>query len=182
MKRSQRAAVLTLLDREMLAKGSWCGETHIQKATFFLQELSGIELDFEFVLYRHGPFSFDLRDELVSMQADDLITLQVRHPGYGPALVPTQFSETFLERFPKTTTRYGEHVDFVASELGHMGVTELERIATAYYITKYGDEDSVDERVEELVALKPHISSEDAYRAFEEIRRLIDRAQELPSF
>src|ERR1035441_4963526 len=74
MKHGQRMAVLTLLDREMLAKGSWCGETHIQKATYFLQELLGVDLGFEFVLYRHGPFSFELRDELSSMQADDILT------------------------------------------------------------------------------------------------------------
>ena len=46
MKRSQKLALLTLLNREMLSRGSWCGETHIQKATFFLQELLGVDAGF----------------------------------------------------------------------------------------------------------------------------------------
>ena len=40
------------------------------------------------------------------MQADELLMLAVRREGYGPTYVPTSFSETYLERFPKTTVRY----------------------------------------------------------------------------
>jgi hypothetical protein len=166
----------------MLRRGSWCGETHIQKATFFLQELTGVELGFDFVLYRHGPFSFDLRDELQLMQADDLISIQVRQAGYGPSLVPTPFSEIFLERFPKTTSRYSERVEFVATELSNTNVAELERIATAFYITQRTPEANVDERADELVELKPHISREDAFRAFEYVDDLVERAQTLVPF
>src|SRR6266545_4036200 len=64
MKRLQRAALLTELVEQMRAHDSWCGETHLQKATYFLQELLDVEMDYDFVLYKHGPFSFDLRDEL----------------------------------------------------------------------------------------------------------------------
>lgn len=177
MKQSQRVALLTLLNREMLRRGSWCGETHIQKATFLLQELLGVRLGFEFVLYRHGPFSFELRDELSSMQADDLVSLQLRQPGYGPAFVPTPFSDTFLERFPKTTARYGAQIEFIAGELSRMNVVELERIATAFFITQEGSTESIGERIEQLVELKPHITVADASHAFEDIDRLIYRSR-----
>src|SRR5258707_96416 len=95
MKYAQRVAVLGLLIREMREKGSWTGETHIQKGAFLLQELMGVNLGLDFVLYRHGPFSFDLRDELSSMQADELLALVLRREGYGPSFIPTNFSETF---------------------------------------------------------------------------------------
>ena len=176
MKRSQRAAVLVLLDREMLSRGSWCGETHVQKATFFLQDLMGVDLEFDFVLYRHGPFSFGLQDELSSMQADDLLLLQMKQPGYGSALVPSQFSEIFLQRFPKTTAKFIAQIKFVADELGRMNVSELERISTAFYLTKTGRSSSVDDLIEELVELKPHISVEDASQAFEDVSRLVGKA------
>src|ERR1039458_10326941 len=94
MKRSQRAALITLLNREMLKRGSWCGETHIQKAMFFLQDLLGVETDFEFVLYRHVPFSFELRDELSSMRADELLDLTVRREGYGPQMAGVERRRT----------------------------------------------------------------------------------------
>ena len=173
MKQSQKTAVLTLLVREMLGRGSWCGETHIQKATFFLQELVDVQLDFGFILYRHGPFSFELRDELSSMQADDILSLQLRRLGYGASLVPTRFSEVFLDRFPKTVSKYQISVEFVADKFGQMNVSELERIATAFYIVKYGNFDGVDERVEELTDIKPHISESDAHDAFASVDQLM---------
>jgi hypothetical protein len=163
----------------MAKRGSWCGETHIQKAMFFLQELLGVEAGFEFILYRHGPFSFDLRDELSSMQADDLLGLAVRHEGYGPAYVLTPFSEAFLERFPKTTARYIHQVEFVADELGDKGVAELERLATALFIARREGIDDIEERTERLVELKPHISRSEARLASQEVDHLIERARPL---
>src|SRR5262245_19872824 len=117
MNRKKRSALLVLLTREMQKRGSWCGETHIQKAMFFLQELLSVNSGFEFILYRHGPFSFDLRDELLSMRADDLLALTIKQEGYGPAYVPTDFSEEFLSNFPKTAARYNDQVRFLANEL-----------------------------------------------------------------
>jgi hypothetical protein len=179
MRRNQRVALLTFLVREMGIRGSWCGETHIQKAMFFLQDLLGIDTGFEFILYRHGPFSFDLRDDLSSMQADDLLELTVRQQGYGPAYVPTRFSETFLGRFPKTTARYTEQVEFVADELAGKGVVELEKLATALFIANREGVDDVDQRAERLVELKPHVLLPEARFASEQVNRLIERSRRL---
>jgi uncharacterized protein YwgA len=60
MDRLRRAAILTRLIEQLRNGGSWCGETHVQKATFFLQELLNVPLSLDFILYKHGPFSFDL--------------------------------------------------------------------------------------------------------------------------
>jgi len=176
MTRAQRVALLTLLNRELQRRGSWCGETHIQKATFFLQELLGVDAGFEFILYRHGPFSFDLRDELASMQADGLLELAARYPGYGPSYYPTQFSETFLERFPKTTARYLSQIQFVADELGSKGVAELERLATSLFLAQSEGIWDPHKRARRLVDLKPHVSLLDARSATAEVDRIIDRS------
>lgn len=177
MKHNQRAAILTLLNREMLKRNSWCGETHIQKATFLLQDLLGVEAGFEFILYRHGPFSFDLRDELASMQADNLVELALRREGYGPTYVPTSFSEIYLQRFPKTIAKYRPQVEFVADQVGDKGVADLEKIATALFITKREGITGVERRALRLVELKPHISLLEARLATEQIDRLSQRAQ-----
>ena len=113
MRRNQRAALLALLNREMLKRGSWCGETHIQKATFFLAEdLLGVKapISISFSIDTgHSRLCF--RDDLSSMQADDLLDLTVRLQGYGPTYMPTAFSETYLKRFPVTTARYAKEVE-----------------------------------------------------------------------
>ena len=163
----------------MLKRGSWCGETHIQKATLFLQDMMGVDSGFEFILYRHGPFSFDLRYELSSMQADSLLELTVRREGYGPTYVPTRFSETYLERFPKTTSRYMRQVEFVADELSEKGVAELEKLATAFFILDREGIIPIGKRAQRLVDLKPHISLSDARSACEQVDLLIERAAPL---
>lgn len=165
-----------MLNREMLKRGSWCGETHLQKATLLLQDLMGVDAGFEFILYRHGPFSFELRYELSSMQADDLLELTVRREGYGPTYVPTRFSEIYLERFPKTTSRYCRQVEFIADELSDKGVAELEKLATAFFIADREGIAPVGRRAQRLVDLKPHISLPEARAACEQVDLLVTRA------
>src|SRR5437764_6293779 len=127
MDRVKRAALLTRLIERLRAQGSWCGETHIQKSTLFLQNLMGVPLGFDFILYKHGPFSFDLRDELTSLRADGLIKLEPQW-GYGPRIATTDRSQYIQGLYPKTLQQYDGAVSFVSNKLGSKGVAELERL------------------------------------------------------
>lgn len=179
MKRLQRSAVILYLIEELRLKDSWSGETHIQKATYFLQDFLRIPLGFDFILYKHGPFSFDLRDELTAMQADGIVQLKVRPP-YGPNIIPGPNSERVKQLFPKTLKKYKEQVEFVAQELGGLGVAELERLATAAYIaiTSSGNE-KIEQRACRIHKLKPHISIEEALRSLKSGQEIHDRAEKL---
>ena len=178
MKRGQRFAMLLLLDKEMLREGSWCGETHIQKGTFLLQELLSLESDYQFVLYKHGPFSFELRDDLSEMQADGLLNLVARQQGYGPSYLPSGEADEFLTRYPRTTSRFEAPVKLIAKKLGDRGVAELERISTALFIKNRSELTSIRDRAAELVRLKPHISASDALTATEDVDRLVEGVQD----
>jgi hypothetical protein len=182
MKRGQRYATLLMLDREMFARGSWCGETHLQKGTFVLQELLNVASEYDFILYKHGPFSFELRDDLAGLQADDLMELVARHPGYGPTYLPTESANEFLLQFPKTTRQYGPAITFVADFLGSKGVAELERLATSLFIRTRKDIGTAEGRAAELVRLKPHVLESDALESTRDIDRFIDRAKKLGVF
>jgi hypothetical protein len=57
------------------------------KLAYFSLDVLGVPLGFEFILYKHGPFSFDLSDEITAMRADALLQYQPRQP-YGPSLFP----------------------------------------------------------------------------------------------
>jgi uncharacterized protein YwgA len=100
MKRLQRAAVLVSLIEAMREQGSWCGETNIQKACFFLQEVTRVPLGFDFILYRYGPYSFDLTDELTALRADSIFALRIRDPKYGPCYQPGELSNLVKHQFP----------------------------------------------------------------------------------
>src|SRR5262249_7838745 len=177
MDRLKRGVVLTRLIEKMRAHGSWCGETHVQKSTFFLQDLTKVPLEFDFILYKHGPFSFDLRDDLTGLRADELIRLEPQWP-YGPQIALTDRSEHFQRIYPKTLRKYDDRIAFVAEKLGSKEVADLERLATALFVTQREEANaSVDARSKKLTDLKPHISVESARAAVEEVDRIAKDAQ-----
>ncbi len=169
--------LLTFIER-LHQHESWCGETHIQKGTYFLQELLGVPLDFRFILYKHGPYSFDLKDELTAQVADALLAVKSREP-YGPNLVLGENSAALLERSPRSRAAYRTQAEFVASRLGSKTVAELERLATALYVLRTAlPNGTAEERTEKLRALKPHLTEPQAHDAVAEVDRLAADAED----
>jgi hypothetical protein len=158
------------MNEELRKAGSWAGETHMQKATFFLQELIKVPLGFEFMLYKHGPFSFDLRDELTFMRAQGFLRLEPQYP-YGPTLVAGEKSELLKRTFQRAIDEYLPRIRFVAEKLGTKTVTGLERTATALYVTLRSS--GAADRVRTLTDLKPHILLQDAQVAVAEVDEII---------
>jgi uncharacterized protein YwgA len=174
MDRLGKAAVLTRLIEHLRNNGSWCGETHVQKATLILQKLMSVPLGFDFILYKHGPFAFDLRDELTSLRADELVKLEPQQ-GYGPRIATTDRSKYIQGLYSITLEKYDDSISFVAQKLGTKGVADLERLATAFYLTDNSNGDhSIEERAARLIAVKPHIERDDAISAIEEIDQIIN--------
>jgi hypothetical protein len=174
MDRLARAAVISRLVEQLRKHGSWSGETHVQKATLFLQELTGTPLDFDFMMYKHGPFSFDLRSELTSMRADELLKLEPQSK-YGPRIATTDQSAYIQRLYSKTLTKFDDSISFVAEKLGNKGVFDLERLATALFVTRRWPADSsVQKRADKLTALKPHVSREDAIAAVNQVDQMIE--------
>lgn len=173
MKRMAKAAVLIHLIHALRDRGSWGGETHVQKSVYLLQELFSIDLGFQFILYKHGPFSFDLRDELTALRADGVVALQPQRIPYGPRLAATEMGLGVQSRFPKTIEKYRHAVEFISERLGSAGVSRLERLATAVYVTRAHPDSSPQERASVLVDLKPHISFADAVEAIEEADEML---------
>jgi len=181
MNRLKQAVLLSELADQLNRRGSWCGETHIQKATYFLQKLRKVPLGFDFVLYKHGPFSFDLRDELTAMRADGFLDLHAQWP-YGPSLVPTQRSVELRQDYPKTLRKYGTDIEFVCESLGDKNVAELEKLATALYVYFQNELDSERIRAKILHDLKSHIPFSDALKAVKEVDAFVElSAQDCPS-
>jgi hypothetical protein len=171
VKRREREAVVTTLIDELDKRGSWCGETHVQKAMFFVQEMAEVDLGFDFILYKHGPFSFDLRDELTAMRADLLLDLEVRALGYGPRLRPMKNAWAMVKRYRDTVERVRPRIQFVAERFGDRPVTELERLGTALYVARRKKPGETPEtQAQEIHRLKPHVSVEQAREALQTVR------------
>jgi len=178
MSKLQRAAVLISLIKYMKARGSWCGETHVQKAVYFLVRLFDIPLGFRYIMYKHGPYSFDLSDEMNSMRADGFVALQPQTYPYGPMYELEDGSKLLSEKFSKTISKNDRYIEFISSRLGTKGVVELERFATALYVThKNKDAGDVDQRAKKINALKPHVSIDAAAEAIREVDKIVEDAK-----
>jgi hypothetical protein len=165
MERLERATVVATLASALQDAGSWCGETHIQKASYFLQELFEVPLGYDFVLYKHGPFSFDFHDDLTAMQGDFLLSLRRRMPGYGPSFEVTEHGARLRTRHQQVQDRYREDIKRVAEIVGDKPVSELERLATALYVIREDSTRNIERQSARIVELKPHVSDDDARSA-----------------
>jgi hypothetical protein len=88
------------------------------------------------------------------MRVDGLLERVPQGPRYGPRLLVSARGGEFEERFQRTMERYSQALDWIAEKVRDRGVLELERLATALWVTRQLDRPaSVDERARELVAL-----------------------------
>lgn len=159
---------------ELRHHGSWTGETHVQKVGYFLQDLFGVPLKADYILYKHGPYSFDLRRTLSAMRAYKYVEWQPNPYPYGPSLVEGQLAGT-LRRFTPEPIEYRDKIDFVTESLGTKRVAELERLGTALYITLT---DAPQDRVARICELKPHVAPTEAQDAVTELDAIIAGARE----
>ncbi|MFH1538568.1 MAG: hypothetical protein ABIH66_06390 [bacterium] len=174
----QRVAVLISLVENLKEKGSWCGETHMQKAIYFLQTLFRVPTDFDYILYKHGPFSFDLRDKLTALRAYDIFGLQIQPPPYGPSLIVKEVGESIKKAYSKSFERFKKEMDFVATVFENKNVAELERLSTALYIIKnegVGRNKTI--IASRINSLKPHVSLDEASSAVDDVLGIINQVK-----
>ena len=171
MGRMKNAALITNLVEQLRGQESWCGETHVQKTVYFLQHLVDVPLGFDFILYKHGPFSFELRDEMTALRADNLLTLE-HDARYSPRIATTRQGKYIQARFPRTLARYESRISFIARRLGPKGVVQLERLGTALYVKLESDKPTA-QRVMRITNLKPHIAEDDAICAVHEVDEIL---------
>jgi uncharacterized protein YwgA len=161
--------------KRLRARGSWCGETHLQKALYILQDMSKSSFGYKFVIYKHGPFSFELTNELAAMRASDILEFKFPKEGYGPSIVPTAFGDRVLEANKENITGFEPVIEFLSDWFAASDVRHLEKVATAYYVTQKNPRAPAISRAQKLSSLKPHVD----IQAAEEAVRIVDEKREL---
>jgi len=77
----RQAAILAAFVEKVRSAGYACGETLMQKAAFVMKELLQVPLHDQFRIHYYGPFSFQLRERLASMEADEIVRVRPRDMG-----------------------------------------------------------------------------------------------------
>jgi len=171
---SSRCALVVDLIRRLRRRGSWCGETHLQKALYILQNLTKSNMGYKFVIYKHGPYSFEFNNELAAMRSANILEFQFPRDGYGPSIAVTPFGERVYDTNKENIESYVPVEDFLADWFAASDVRHLEKIATAYFVTNKNPRDPAVERARKLTSLKPHVditSAEEAVRIVDEKRQ-----------
>lgn len=178
MNRLDSASIILALSEQLSANGSWSGETHMQKAAYLLTRVLEVPLGFDFILYKHGPFSFELRDELSALRGEGFLAWEVRAAGYGPSLKSGSLGDALKKQFPEYPNKYKDQIRFVAERLGAKNVNDLERFATAVFVT-YEDRTKTNERAIRINNIKPHITIPEAEAAIVEADSFLKDAEEI---
>lgn len=169
MTKSREMSLIGGVVKLLREEHSWTGETHIQKTAYIAKMLRDVPFESEFVLYKHGPFSFDMSKSLVHMRSRSLLSISP-NPGYGPTFEVNLPLWAAVER---STGGYFAQFEGalreVCSFLGNRNVGALERLATAVFLNAEHPNASVDEKAEKMISLKPHILRALAISAFEEV-------------
>ena len=171
-----RWAVVAQLIKSMRGNQGWAGETHVQKTLFFLQEMLQVPSGYEFVLYKHGPYSFDLHDDLGRMLTNSVLALEPRPP-YGPSFGLQSVGENLIQRRTLILERYSEQIKFIVETLGKKDVRELERLGTALLLRKEFPGVDQETFAAKIVEHKPHVPENLAFDSVREVSRIEENAR-----
>jgi len=163
----KQAVILAAFIERVRELGYLCGETLVQKAAYVMKELFEVPLEDEFRIHYYGPFSFQLRDRLAAMEADDIVRVTPREMGVTYE-TGSRF-EQLRKRFPRTIAANQLAIDFAARELGALGVKKLEPITTALFVTRQHPDMPAKKRIALLREIKPHVTAGEASTAIARI-------------
>ena len=151
---------------------SWCGETHIQKTAYVAKVVRHVPYDSKFILYKHGPYSFDMNAVLNHMRIQNILSVTPQG-SYGSSYRLNPGIWSALTR--ASGSRFDGHdsdIRFVCTQFARKKVVDLERIATAIYVRLHFATLDSNRWIDKLRELKPHINPSDAKLAFLEADNL----------
>jgi hypothetical protein len=149
-------------------EGSRTGKTHIIKGLMLAAAAKAEDVPFEFFLYKHGPYSTDIEENLEQMQSYGALTIAPAFDGYGVILKPGEMARYAKLRAPLSEEEE-KAIGRVCQLIRSKNVGQLERLATAAWIrTRLGIQES-DAVALKLTELKPHVSLSDALDADREV-------------
>lgn len=169
-----RAVVLSLIDA-MRSNGNWVGFPHIKVGVYFLQNLTGVPLGYDFRFDEFGyPFhSYELDDDLTGMRANLYLKIKPRDP-YGPSFMRGELSDRLLACCVKPVERFKPHTDFVAKFLGAKGAMELRLLAQALFVTlAERDQSDLDKRVVRVRNVLSYVDAVSAADALKTVDALL---------
>jgi len=167
MQKDLRAAAIIGLVQNAPVK---LGKTQVQKLVYFAQHC-GMPLQYRYQIYRYGPYSFDLSQELSSLDSLGVLNMQSAPSGYGLDISVGKFADRF-----KLEPRYQKKIQKIVKDFGSNTVAQLEVKATIHFVfsvvkkTASGGK-TRPQVVQKVHALKPHFSQSFIKRCYSDLEQ-----------
>jgi hypothetical protein len=150
------------------------GRTALQKLTYLLQELHGVDTGYEFPLHTYGPFSSDLSADLDTLAAMHGVQVVPDQRQGGFHISPGARSPSIREMGADWIRPRSRAIDRTVEEFGGMSAKELELRATLVFAERdarrRGNPLAEDGLVEVVHEIKPNFSAEQIRAALRELR------------
>src|SRR5437762_2069026 len=116
------------------AKGN-LGRTSLMKLCYFLQEIRGVPLGYEFSLYSYGPFDADVLSDLQTAENLAVISAAIQHysGGYKYDIRPSEKSLKAKELVKDFLKEYRDDIAWVTTAFASRSAVELELLSTIVY-------------------------------------------------
>jgi len=132
MERNQRIKLLLHIIDKLHSKGDRNGETNIQKLAYFIIKAKLAPLDYDYVLYNYGPYSFQLKDDLTYIEESRMVCKEPDSSGFGFKYIPN-YEMDFVDETLKET-RFQSKIDQLIIKFRQIPAKNLGLIATYMYI------------------------------------------------
>jgi uncharacterized protein YwgA len=148
------------------APGQDLGRTQLMKLLYFLQELKGVPLGYDFRLFNYGPFDSEVLSDLSSAHGAGIVTEKtVLHAnGYGYSITPGTRADLSASKFESSDPDVVSAIDATVEEFGGFGASKLELLSTIFFVDREfageGKETSLDDITERVHQIKPHFEKE----------------------
>lgn len=156
MRNELRVAAIVALVKNAQAR---LGKTQVQKLVYFAQD-SGVPLNYKYEIYHYGPYSFELSNDLSSLDSLGVLNVESDPRGFGFDISVGKFAEKF-----KLEPKYQKKVEKVIEQLGLNTPAQLEVKATIHFVhsvikKKASAGKAKSEVIQKVRALKPRFTED----------------------
>lgn len=170
----EQYALLTELAVRMHGRGR-LGKTAVQKLVYFLQELHGVDVGYDFPLYTYGPYSSDLMYDLDVCDGMGGVAIQYQPAINGYDIKPGPIADKVRREAGEFLRDNAAAIDAVVSEFGSCSARDLELRATIVFAEREGRRRGQPltraTLVERVAEIKPHFSRAEISGALDSLAR-----------
>lgn len=150
------------------AKASRIGKTQLQKLVYFLQN-AGVPLDYRYEIYHYGPYSFELSDEMGSLDSLGILNVESDPSGFGFNITSGKFAEKY-----QIGKKYQRKLEKVLVDFSSDTPAQLEVKATIHFVQKIMEKrGSIDQSkvTKKVKLLKPQFSDKFVKNCYSELKQ-----------